>query len=302
MDGLVILDKPLSISSLSAVKKVQSILGASRAGHIGTLDPEATGVLPVLLGRATRLASFMPEREKKYTFSVRLGIGTETDDAEGRITRKMPVPGFDRTGLEDILRRFTGRIKQIPPLFSAIKVRGQPLYRRARRGERVKAPEREVEVFSLEIKEMHKDGLVLEATCGPGTYIRALARDISEELGTVGHVTSLRRTYSSGFDIHDCITLEGLEELANKGAQQSAVIKPAQILKHLPGHELKREEVEKVRQGQPVEYEKTGGNEELYRLLDSDHNLVCVARFRDRALWPVRVLMNAAFTIAGILG
>jgi len=293
MDGLVILDKPLSISSLTAVKKVQSILGASRAGHVGTLDPMATGVLPVLLGRATRLASFMPETEKKYTFSVRLGIGTETDDAEGRITREMPVPVFDRPALEEILRRFTGRIKQIPPMFSAIKVRGQPLYRRARRGERVEAPEREVEVFSLETKEMHENGLVLEATCGPGTYIRSLARDIAVVLGTVGHVTSLRRTYSSGFDIHDCITLEELGEFVGNGSQQSAVIRPAQILKHLPGHELKREEVEKVRQGQPVEYDQTGENEDVYRLLDSDHNLVCVARFRDGALWPVRVLMNA---------
>lgn len=199
-DGIVLLDKPGGLSSNAALQRVKRAWGATKAGHAGTLDPLATGMLPILLGEATKIAGYLLHRDKAYAVTCRLGQSTTTYDAEGEVTRERPVPPIDPERLRGLLAGFTGSIRQRAPVYSAIKQGGQPLYRRARRGEDVRAPEREVRIDRIEVVSMPRDGqLDLVVECGSGTYIRSLAHDLGEALGCGAHVSALRRLWVSPF-------------------------------------------------------------------------------------------------------
>lgn len=211
MQGLILLNKPEGITSFSAVSRIKRLASEKRVGHTGTLDPMATGVLPILLGRATSLSSLMLDADKKYIAEIKLGITTDTDDITGNILSQKAVCVKD-TDMLAALEHFTGKIKQTPPIYSAIKKDGVRLYKLAREGKTCEIPSREVEIFSLKVLSPLDENncFKIEAHVSKGTYIRSLARDIGEFLGTGATLSALSRTYASGFSIEDCVSLEDL--------------------------------------------------------------------------------------------
>lgn len=216
--GWVILDKPLGMTSTRAVSAVRRIFDARKAGHGGTLDPLATGLLPIALGEATKTVSFVMDGAKTYRFTVRWGIETATDDTEGEAIATSGVRP-SRADIEAVLLRFTGTIEQVPPRYSAIKVAGERAYDIARDGEEPELAARDVRIDRLDLVAMEgPDETVFEADCGKGTYVRSLARDMGRALGAFGHVTALRRTRVAGFGEDDMISLEKLDELSHIAA------------------------------------------------------------------------------------
>ena len=213
MQGLILLDKPKGITSFSAVSAIKRKANEKRVGHTGTLDPMATGVLPIFLGRATALSSLLLDADKRYIATVKLGIATDTDDITGNIISEKEV-NITSDELGQALNSFVGVIRQRPPIYSAIKKDGVRLYKLAREGKETEIPEREIEIFSIKLlEELNcQNEFQIEVHVSKGTYIRSLARDIGEFLGCGATLTELRRTYASGFDIKECIELDNLNE------------------------------------------------------------------------------------------
>lgn len=214
VNGWLIVDKPVGLTSSAVVNRVKHALDAKKAGHAGTLDPAATGVLAVALGEATKTVPYVTDSDKAYRFTVRWGVETDTDDAEGQAIAESPVRP-SREALEATLERFTGDITQVPPRYSAVKVGGERAYKLARQGESPELAARPLRVESLIVAESpDADHAVLEMVCGKGGYVRAVARDLGRALGTYGHVTELRRIWSGPFEPEDGVdwrTLEGLD-------------------------------------------------------------------------------------------
>jgi len=255
ISGWLCLDKAVGQTSTQTVSAVKRLFGAAKAGHAGTLDPLASGALPIALGDATKTVSFVQDGRKVYRFALRWGIETDTDDAEGRpIATSEARP--DRHQIEAALPRFTGKIMQRPPAFSAIKIEGARAYDRAREGEDVILDERPVSIHRLDLIETpDRDHAVLEAECGKGTYVRALARDIGRELGCRGHVTALRRLLVGPFDETTMITLEKLAERADIGGHDAldALLTPIGfVLGELPEVAMSPSDAARLRRGQPV--------------------------------------------------
>jgi tRNA pseudouridine55 synthase len=226
--GILNVDKPSGLTSAAVVARLRRSTGAKRIGHGGTLDPAATGVLPVFLGRATVLAEMLSRQGKSYSAAIRLGAGSDTDDAEGNL-EPAPVPAsVDAAAVEAALCAFTGDIEQRPPAFSAIKVDGERSYRKARRGELERPAARSVRVDAIRLMEFQRDAdgatVVLEVDCGPGFYVRALARDLGAGLGTRGHLARLQRTRVGGLSILDAVPLA---ELEGRGAEITGWLRPA---------------------------------------------------------------------------
>ena len=211
MQGLLLLNKPEGITSFSAVSAVKRIAGEKRVGHTGTLDPMATGVLPILLGRATVLSGIMLDADKRYTAKIKLGTVTDTDDITGEIITCNKVD-ISEEKLKEALAHFTGRIKQTPPMYSAIKKDGVRLYKLAREGKTAEIPSRDIEIYSIDVlKSLNEDfEFVIDTHVSKGTYIRSLARDIGEYLGCGATLAGLERTYASGFNISECMPLDKL--------------------------------------------------------------------------------------------
>lgn len=217
LHGIVLLDKPLGLSSNQALQAVRRLLRASKGGHTGALDPLATGLLPLCFGEATKLAGSLLGARKAYLAECRLGITTDTADSEGEIVRQLPVPVLDGVAIETALDKLRGRIMQVPPMYSALKQDGERLYAKARRGEVVDVPAREVEVHRLELLGRDGDSLQLLVECGSGTYIRSLAVDLGHDLGCGAHLTALRRIWVEPFRQPQMVTLEQLEQAAELG-------------------------------------------------------------------------------------
>ena len=209
--GIVLLDKPEGLSSNAALQRVKRAYGVAKAGHAGTLDPLATGMLPILLGEATKLAGHLLHKDKAYRVVGRLGKSTTTYDSEGEITQVRMVPPLDHDTLSSVVVGFTGRIRQQAPIYSAIKQAGRPLYDRARRGEAVTAPVREVKIRRIEIERIDAAEIVLRVECGTGTYIRSLIHDLGEQLGCGAHVTALRRLWVSPFEGQPMHSLDDIQ-------------------------------------------------------------------------------------------
>jgi tRNA pseudouridine55 synthase len=233
--GVLLLDKPLGLSSNQALQKVKWLLRAEKAGHTGTLDPLATGVLPLCFGAATKFSQMHLDADKSYETLLRLGIKTTTADAEGDVVLERPV-AVPEGLLDEVVRRFTGPIRQIPPMHSALKKDGKALYEYARAGIEVERAPREVTIYALKVLEARMDtaqaAIKLEVDCSKGTYIRTLGEDIGEALGCGAHLGSLRRIRTGGFDASQCITLEALEAMDEE--QRMACVMPVAAL--LPGH------------------------------------------------------------------
>lgn len=218
MTGLLVIDKPENITSFSAVARLRRITGEKKAGHTGTLDPMATGVLPVLLGGATRFSELLPCHDKGYRATIRLGITTDTLDITGNVLSQTAVSAT-AADFEKVLQGFTGKISQLPPMYSAISKDGRRLYELARKGIEVEREARAIEIYSASLissnEELHE--FDIDVTCSAGTYIRSLAADIGSALGCGAVLTGLRRTLANGFTTGDCVTLEQLEAIAREG-------------------------------------------------------------------------------------
>jgi tRNA pseudouridine55 synthase len=250
--GWVVLDKPQGMTSTQAVGAVKRILEAQKAGHAGTLDPLATGVLPIALGEATKTVPFAVDGDKAYRFTVRFGAETDTDDAEGTVVRASEAaPLLD--DIEALLPNFTGQISQVPPRYSAIKVDGNRAYDLARDGEVVELEPRVVVIDDLRLVDMpDAKTAVFEAECGKGTYVRAIARDLGRELGCFGHVIALRRTRVGGFLEADAISLQELEAGAQSGDVKGCLLPVEAALDDVPGLGVGPNDAAALARGQAV--------------------------------------------------
>lgn len=232
--GVLNINKPAGMTSHDVVDAVRKILGVRRVGHTGTLDPQATGVLPLCVGRATRIAQFLTQADKEYDMTLRLGVTTDTLDAAGKETGRVEDIRVRREDLLAILPRFVGEIQQVPPIFSAKKYRGERLYRLARRGEQVERQPVTVRVHALELLEFAPPFVRLRATCSKGTYARSLCDDIGRALGCGGHLHALTRTRSGQFSLDGILTPEELEARVREGRLGDVLISIADALAHLP--------------------------------------------------------------------
>jgi tRNA pseudouridine55 synthase len=255
VNGWLALDKPLGMTSTAAVGAVKRLFEAAKAGHAGTLDPLATGILPIALGEATKTVAYAMDSAKAYRFTVRWGAETTTDDAEGTVvesSNKRPA----RLEIETLLPHFTGVIDQVPPQFSAIKVAGERAYDLARSGEMVELAARPVEISSLRLVVADSDSATLEAECGKGAYVRAIARDMGRQLGVFGHVISLRRTRVGPFGEAQMISLEMLQDLRHKGPGREAIdqvlVPVATALDDIPALAVATTDAARLKQGQSV--------------------------------------------------
>jgi tRNA pseudouridine55 synthase len=252
LDGLLLLDKPQGITSNAALRAAQRLYGASKAGHTGTLDPLATGLLPVCFGEASKFSHVLLDAEKTYLARLRLGVTTTTGDLEGEVTARAPV-SVTRHDVDAVLPRFVGEIMQIPPMYSAIKVNGQPLYKLARAGLELPRMPRKVIVRELALLEIAGEDLELMVACSKGTYIRVLAEDIGRELGCGACVSALRRTAVGGFTLKDgAVTLAQLEALTPQ-QRDGALLPPDALVATLPRFDLDADQAHRITRGQALE-------------------------------------------------
>ncbi len=248
LDGVLLFDKPLELSSNTALQKVRRLFHAEKAGHTGTLDPLATGLLPVCFGEATKFTIALLDADKRYRATIRLGQCTTTGDAEGEITETRPV-AVDEAQVLAVLAKFMGETQQLPPMHSAIKHLGKPLYEYIRKGETVERELRTVFIHELKLERLEGNELEFSVLCSKGTYVRTLAEDISEILGCGGHLIALRRTGIGEFDLADAYTLPQLE--AMDAAQRDACLMPLdRLVQNLPCLELDTVQASRLAQGQ----------------------------------------------------
>lgn len=247
--GILLLDKPSGMSSNQALQRAKYLFLAEKAGHTGSLDPLATGMLPLCFGEATKIAGLLLGARKAYETEARLGVETDTLDADGEAVRHRPVPPLSPVGVETVMRRFLGDIEQVPPAFSAIKHKGVPLYRLARAGEPVQPSSRRVHVSGIELLDLQAESLRLRVDCGSGTYIRSIVRDLGEALGCGAHVTSLRRLWVSPFAGAPMYTLDQLERMDYAGRLE-LLVGMEQALVDRPALELSADDAERLSAGQ----------------------------------------------------
>jgi tRNA pseudouridine55 synthase len=230
MNGVVIVDKPAGITSHDVVDRVRKLLGEKKAGHTGTLDPMATGVLPVCIGEATKLASFLTGDDKVYEVTMRLGVRTDTQDMTGQVLAEQE-PRVTEADVREALEAFSGKtITQVPPQYSAVKVRGKALYKWARKGIRVEPPARQVEIRAIRVLGVEMPRVRFDVTCSKGTYVRTLCADVGERLGCGAALETLRRTASGAFRLQDAVPLEGGSDAAIRERLEGAIIAPARAL------------------------------------------------------------------------
>ena len=286
IDGWIVVDKPLGMTSTQVIGRVRRATGAAKLGHGGTLDPAATGVLPIALGEATKTIPWCQDAAKRYLFTVRWGEQTTTDDTEGEVMATSPVRPDD-DAIRAALAGFTGRIVQLPPRFSALKIAGERAYDLARAGKETPLAPREVEVFGLELLEIpDADHACLAVDCGKGTYVRALARDLGPALGTLAHVTALRRTRVGRFTLERAISVEILQDLSH-GPPPSGYLLPVETaLDDIPALALTQAAADRLRQGQAVEAPEDCNGIVRARLAD---RLVAIAQAEAGQARPLRV-------------
>ncbi|MBD2489667.1 tRNA pseudouridine(55) synthase TruB [Aulosira sp. FACHB-615] len=287
MQGFLNLNKPFDWTSHDCVARVRKLLRLKRVGHAGTLDPAATGVLPIAMGKATRLLQYLPG-EKAYKATIRFGVRTTTDDLQGEIIASQPCANLSLAEIETAITQFVGKIEQIPPMYSAIQVDGKRLYDLARQGETVEVPVRTVEVFQIDILDWREGDfpeLDVAIACGSGTYIRAIARDLGAVLNTGGTLAALTRTHSSGFNLTNSLSLTDLETQLQGGTFQP--ISPDVALQHLPTVTLPPELARKWCQGQKVSL--NSDNFGLVRVYEEEMRFLGIGQSQDEILIPQMV-------------
>jgi tRNA pseudouridine55 synthase len=251
VDGIILLDKPQGLSSNSALQRVRALLRALKAGHAGSLDPLATGMLPLCFGQATKVCNYLLDSRKSYRVTARLGIKTDSADADGTVMETRDVPQFDEQQLKDVLQSFLGEQHQVPPMYSALKHQGQRLYELARAGEMVERAARRITIEHIHLIEWDEQSIAFEVRCSKGTYIRSLVEDTAERLGTIAHVTQLRRLQVDPFAEDQMVTLEQLEHSAQQGLHviDKYLLSADTALPNLPSVILNEAQVSHLMQG-----------------------------------------------------
>lgn len=280
--GVLCIDKPQAFTSFDIIAKLRGILHIRRLGHAGTLDPMATGVLPVLVGRSTRACDILPDQDKAYSASFQFGLTSDTQDIWGNVKGKQGLPRISHKQIEQVLPRFRGTIQQLPPMYSAVQVGGQRLYDLARQGIEVERQPRNVEVRQLELVSFSEETQsgVLEIACSKGTYIRTICHDIGAALGCGAVVTALRRTKAAGFSLKDCLTLEQLQKASAEGNVESLLFPVGKAFESLPALWLDSFRTRLFLNGVPLDLKKlrcpkTEGD---VRVMSSDKTFLGVAR------------------------
>ncbi|MEZ5525368.1 MAG: tRNA pseudouridine(55) synthase TruB [Pseudomonadales bacterium] len=259
ISGILLLDKPLGLSSNQALQRVKRLYNAAKAGHTGSLDPLATGMLPICLGEATKFSQYMLDADKVYRTTAKLGVRTASGDVDSDIVSERPVEGINRAVVEQALETFLGETLQVPSMYSALKHQGQPLYKLARQGVEIERKARPIHIYDIKLLDISDDQLDIELHCSKGTYVRNLIDDLGEVLGCGAHVVTLRRLSVSGFDESAMITLDALQDIAPEGESEQVLealdrlLVPAwETVKSLPKVELNDLATSYLKQGQPV--------------------------------------------------
>lgn len=284
--GIIIINKPAGWTSMDVCAKLRGIFHEKRVGHAGTLDPMATGVLPVFVGQATKAVSFAESGEKEYLARLRLGLTTDTQDTTGTVLSELPVTVTEED-LRAVLPRFTGEIEQIPPMYSAVKVRGRKLYELARKGAEVERKPRAVTIFALELLgQTGKNEYALRVRCSKGTYIRTLCHDIGAVLGYGGAMSALERTMAAGFTLSEAVTLEQVQ------AQKETLLRPTDSLFRSYGayHIADAETERRCRCGNPIRSDVENG---IYRVYGMDGSFLALSRAEDGVLTTIRNFFGA---------
>lgn len=273
MDGIIIINKEKNYTSNDVVSIVKKIT-KSKVGHTGTLDPNATGVLPLLIGNATKISKYLINHDKEYEVVLQLGIRTETADVEGKVIEEKEVTAemLNKDNIEEKLQQFIGKQEQIPPIYSAIKVNGKKLYEYARRGQEVELKPRQIEIYSIQlvgINEKEKQ-ISFKVKCSKGTYIRSLCEDISKKLGTVGYMKELNRLQAGEFYIKDAVTISEMKEKIEAGNLEN-IITIEEIFKNNPQIQLEQEQIEPYINGVKINTKKTNG---VYRIYKPDGTFI----------------------------
>lgn len=254
MDGILVLDKPVGIGSNEALQVVKGLFRARKAGHTGSLDRRASGLLPLCMGEATKISGFLLNADKRYETCIRLGVRTRTGDAEGEVVETRAVAKYSTTQLEGLLSEFVGEIEQIPPMHSAIKYQGQRLYKLAHRGIEVEREPRRIRIYYATLLEVRREQIVIDVKCSKGTYVRTLAEDIGERLGCGAHVEALRRLEAGPFEIASSVSLDAVRERSEEGLHVlDALLVPAEAgLADRPEVRIPKQVAYYLEQGQPV--------------------------------------------------
>ncbi len=290
LDGVLLFDKPLELSSNVALQKVRRLFNAEKAGHTGTLDPLATGLLPVCFGEATKFTIALLDADKAYRATIRLGQRTTTGDAEGEVTESRPV-AVDEVQVLAVLAKFMGESQQLPPMYSAIKHQGKPLYEYIRNGETVERALRTVFIHELKLERLAGDELEFSVLCSKGTYVRTLAEDISEVLGCGGHLIALRRSGIGEFKLQDAYTLMQLE--AMDATQRDACLMPLdRLVQNLPSLELDTVQASRLAKGQRLGM--TDSHPDGKRRLYTDGCFIGLGELNGGRLVPSRLLSSVA--------
>lgn len=288
MDGVLVIDKPSGPTSFDVVRQVRALLKVKKAGHTGTLDPMATGVLPICLGEATKVAGFITEGDKAYEATVRLGVETDTQDAQGKVLAEAPVPPLTAPLVEAALASFRGTFEQVPPMYSAVKVAGKRLYELARAGEEVERAGRQVTVHELTLRDFSAHTLRLSVRCSKGFFVRTLAYDMGRALGCGAHLETLRRTMSGPFTLAQALPLAELPALAqDRAAVARRLLSVSEALANLPSLSVSAADATRVSHGVPLEAPAMPGR---LRVLGPEGRLLAVAEVVRGRLRYLRVL------------
>jgi len=271
INGVVLLDKAIGSSSNHVLQQVKRLFGANKAGHTGSLDPLASGLLPICLGQATKVAQFLLDDDKRYFVRAKFGEVSSTGDSEGKIVNFGSIKGIDESSIKAILLEYIGDINQVPPMYSALKRNGTPLYKLARKGIEIERPSRTVTIYEINFLDFKDAVLTLEVSCSKGTYIRTLVEDIGKSLGCGGHVVELRRTGFAHLDVSGSKTYEQLSKLKEQNLESldSVILSADKMLPNLKSVYLNSEQTKEIRLGMKIEYKgfRTSQKLKLY-----DHN------------------------------
>ena len=277
LNGIIVINKPKNYTSHDVVAKVKKLLNIKKVGHTGTLDPNATGVLPLLLNSGTKLSKYLIEHDKEYEVTLKLGIRTDTLDGEGKVLEKKEVDKkmLENTKqIEKVLNSFTGKQTQVPPMYSAIKVKGKKLYEYARKGENVEVQPRQIEIYNIELQkvDIKKQEIEFKVQCSKGTYIRTLCEDIATKLGTIGYMKELNRTKVGKFGLEEAITIEKLEEyIENKKYEDLNIITMEELLKEKEKIVLNEKNLEMFLNGVKIKIENKTG---IYRIYNENKQFI----------------------------
>ena len=290
INGILLLDKPSGTTSNRALQRVRSLIKAKKGGHTGSLDPFATGMLPLCFGEATKISHYLLNEKKTYSVEVKFGVSTSTGDIDGEITGSSKIKKYSEDQWKKILNEFKGKSEQIPPMYSALRYKGKRLYELARKGEIVDRAAREIQIFSIDLVDLSKDTINFEVTCSKGTYIRVLAEDIAKKLGMLGHVSRLRRKSVGNFFESKMVKLSILEDLAqnNNPAISDYFITIDEALTEFSVVSLNDLQSSKFRNGQQLEFD--GHFDDNVKVYDHNNNLVGIAYKKNQnTLAPKRI-------------